>query len=428
MLNLLNDKTRRDVLRLTTAGLFIPSLSGWMKVLAKHSADTTGTAKPKHKSCILLWMDGGPSHKDTFDLKPDSKGAGEFKPIKTSADGVEISEHFPKLAKQMHHGAIVRGMSSPEGAHPRAKYYAHTGYREGQGGLTYPSIGSITSSELGDNNSSVPNFVTIGARQYGSGFLGPKHQPLLVQNADKGLEDLKSLVSEGQFNKRVSLLQEMDSAFHREQKSDLVIDHKTNYERAVKLMQSKEAKAFDINSEPSASKSKYGSGKFAEGVLMARRLVEVGVPFIEVTLGGWDTHDNNFSRVKSLSESVDSAMAALIEDLSQRGLLETTLVIWMGEFGRSPGINTRGANPGRDHYPKAFSLAMFGGGIKGGKVIGKTDKEGAEVVEQKTSIQDFLATTCELLGINHAKKNEAANGRPIQIVEKAKPFTKLLKS
>jgi hypothetical protein len=423
--SLLHDSTRRDLFRLSAAGAMVPSLSGWLKVLARH-ADTKAPNAPKHKSCILLWMDGGPSHKDTFDLKPDSKGAGEFKPISTAASGIQISEHFPKLAKLMNHGTLVRGMNSPEGAHGRAKYYCHTGYREGQGGLTYPSIGSITASELGPKDASVPNFVAIGARSYGSGFLGPKHQPLLVQDPSKGVEDLKSLVSEGQFGKRLGLLEEMESAFHREQKTDLVIEHKTNYERAVQLMQSKEAKAFDLSQEPAASKSKYGSGRFAEGVLMARRLVEVGVPFVEVGLGGWDTHMQNFDRVKSLSGQVDSAMSALISDLKDRGLLETTLIVWMGEFGRTPHINTKGANPGRDHYPKAWSLAMFGGGTAGGRIVGKTDKEGGEVVDQKTSVQDFLATTCELLKIDYTKKNDAANGRPITLVEKAKPFTKLV--
>lgn len=422
--SLLNDKTRRDILRYAAAGVFTPSLSGWMKVMANHAA--APETKGKHKSCILLWLDGGPSHKDTFDLKPDSKGAGDFKPIATSASGIQISEHLPKLAKVMNHGALVRGMNTPEGAHGRAKYYAHTGYREGQGGLTYPSIGSIAAMEIGKADASLPNFISIGNRSYGSGFLGPKHQPLLVQNPDRGVEDLKAIVNENQFSKRLGLLQEMESAFHREQKTELVVEHKTNYDRAVKLMQSKEAKAFDISLEPTANRSKYGTGAFSDGCLMARRLVEVGVPFVEVTLGGWDTHQENFDRVKTLSGKLDSPAAALITDLQERGLLDSTLVVIMGEFGRTPLINTRGNKPGRDHYPKAWSLAMFGGGMKGGRVVGKTDKEGAEVVDGKTGAQDFLSTVCELVGIDYTKKNEAANGRPVQIVEKAKPFTKQL--
>src|SRR5437868_3981484 len=189
-------------------------------------------------------------------------------------------------------------------------------------------------------------------------------------------------------------------------------------------MQSKEARAFDISTDP--SKSKYGTGRFADGVLMARRLVEVGVPFVEVALGGWDTHQDNFTRVKSLSEQVDAALSTLVTELKEKGLLDSTLIVWMGEFGRTPNINARGAKPGRDHFPRAWSLAMFGGGIKGGRVIGATDKEGASVVERKTSAQDFLATVCELLGIDHTKKNETPTGRPITIVDKPNPFTKMV--
>jgi hypothetical protein len=422
----LNERTRRDVLRLSAAGVFGLSMSGWMKVLAEKVAQKPTLTKGKHKSCILLWMDGGASHKDTFDLKPDSKGAGDFKPIKTSASGIEISEHLPKLATQMHHGVLVRGMSTPEGAHGRAKYFMHTGFREGQGGVVYPSIGSLVSQQLGRPEATIPNFVAIGNRSYGSGFIGPKHQPLLVQSPDKGLEDLKALVSETQFEKRVGLLKEMEAAFHREYKVDPINDHKTTYERAVALMQSKESKAFDLSQEPSANKSKYGSGRFADGVLMARRLVEVGVPFIEVNLGGWDTHQDNFERVKKLSGEVDGAVSALLADLKDRGLLDSTLVIWMGDFGRTPNINTRGAKPGRDHYPRAWSLAMWGGGLKGGQVVGKTDKEGATVEDRKTSAQDFLATVCELLGIDHTKENVTPSGRPIKLVDKPNPFTSLV--
>ena len=422
--SVLQERTRREVMKLSAAGVFGASLSGWMKVLA-NAAEAPAT-KPKHKSCILLWMEGGASHKDTFDLKPDSKGAGDFKPIATSAPGVQISEHLPKLAKLMHTGVIVRGMSTPEGAHGRAKYYGHTGYREGQGGITYPSLGAIASQELGSTSASVPNFVAIGGRSFGSGFLGPKHQPLQVQSPDKGVEDLKAIISEGQFNKRVGLLQEMESAFFKEYKADAITDHKTAYERAVKLMQSKEAKSFDLALEPAASRAKYGSGRFADGVLMARRLVEIGVPFIEVSLGGWDTHQDNFERVKKLSGEIDSPMSALITDLQERGLLDSTLIVWMGDFGRTPNINTKGAKPGRDHFPKAWSLAMFGGGIKGGQIIGKTDKEGAEVVERKTTAQDCLATFCDVLSIDHTKKNETPTGRPIQIVDKPNAFTKMI--
>jgi len=302
----------------------------------------------------------------------------------------------------------------------------HTGYREGQGGLTYPSLGSIVASELGKSDAAVPNFISIGARSYGAGFLGPKYQPLLITDAARGVEDLKASVSNTQFDSRLGLLDQMEKAFQGEYKAGVITDHKTSYERAVKLMHSKEAKAFDISLESSASREKYGSGKFGEGCLMARRLIEVGVPFVEVILGGWDTHQDNWTKVKANSQQVDAAESALITDLKARGLLDDTLIVWMGDFGRTPKINSRGAKPGRDHYPRAWTSTMFGGGIKGGRVVGRTDKEGGTVEEGKTNSQDFLATVCEVIGIDHTKQNEAANGRPIRIVDKPTPFTKLI--
>lgn len=420
----IHEQTRRRFLQLSAAGVGTVAMSGWMKVLADN-AKSKAIPGSKRKSCILLWMDGGPSHKDTFDLKPDSKGAGEFKPIKTAAPGLEISEHLPKIAALMNHGVVVRGMSTPEGAHPRAKYNLHTGYREGQGGLVYPSLGAITAKEIGDPTAAMPNFVSIGNRSYGSGFIGPKYQPLLVQDPARGVQDLKAVVSEKKFEERAGLLDQMEKAFYHEYQTGAAVDHSTTIERAISLMRSKEASAFDLSGEPAKARDAYGTGKFAEGVLMARRLVEIGVPFVEVSLGGWDTHQDNFTRVKSLSEQVDSAVGALLSDLKERGLLDSTLVIWMGEFGRTPNINTRGAKPGRDHYPKAWSLAMFGGGIQGGRVIGKTDKEGATVEDRPVGTTDFLATVCDILGIDHTKENVSPDGRPIRIVDKGnRPFTK----
>jgi len=418
-----NGLSRRDLLKMTSYGIGGACLSGWMNVLAARAAQ----AGQKTKSCILLWMDGGPTHKDTFDLKPGTKDAGEFKPIKTSVPGIEISEHFPKFAQQMKHAAIIRSMTTGEGAHARAKYFMHTGYREGLGGLIYPSIGSIASMEIGKKDFPLPNFVTVGNRSYGAGFLGARHQPIIISDPAAGVANLKPLVAETNFDKRVDLLGEMESAFFRDYQAGTATDHRTTYERAVTLMKSKEAKAFDLSTESSATRSAYGSTRFGDGCLMARKLVEVGVPFVEVSLGGWDTHQDNWDRVKSLSGQVDPAMSQLVIDLKERGLLDSTLVIWMGEFGRTPKINSRGAKPGRDHYPRAWSLVMSGGGIKGGQVVGKTDAEGASVAERPVSGIDFLATVCTALGINHTKSNNAPNGRPIRIVDKgATPIKELV--
>jgi uncharacterized protein (DUF1501 family) len=224
----------------------------------------------------------------------------------------------------------------------------------------------------------------------------------------------------------MGLLEDMEASFQRDYHAGLSQDHHTTYQRAVSLMQSKQARAFDLSLEPSRSKSAYGTSKFGEGCLLARRLVEVGVSFVEVTMGGWDTHQDNFGRTKTLSSTVDPAMSTLVRDLKERGLLDSTLVIWMGEFGRTPKINARGAKPGRDHYPRAWSSVMIGGGIKGGQVIGKTDKEGATVVERPITALDFLATVCKTLGINHNKVNQGPGGRPIRVVDKgAKPIEEL---
>src|SRR5262249_10059599 len=214
------------------------------------------------------------------------------------------------------------------------------------------------------------------------------------------------------------LLDAMEKAFYRDYKSGAALAHHTTYRRAVNLMKSKEAKAFDLSQESSATRKAYGGGRFGEGCLLARRLIETGVTFVEVALGGWDTHQNNWDRVKTLSRQVDPAMSQLVIDLKDRGLLDNTLVVWAGEFGRTPRINKRGAKPGRDHYPRAWTTLMMGGGVKGGQVIGKTDKEGATVVERKITAIDFLATICTALGINYNRQNTTANNRPIRIVDK----------
>ena len=419
---MLHDLSRRDALKLAAAGVSAFSLSGWFGALAQGVA----AQKTKTKRCVLLWMDGGPSHKDTFDLKPGTADGGPFKPINTSVPGIQISEHFPKFAPLMKHAAILRGMSTGEGAHGRAKYNMHTGYREGQGGVVYPSLGAIAAKELGREEFALPSFVSIGNRTYGAGFIGTRYQPLVVNDPTRGVENLKPLAGGAGFDGRVGLLEQMEKAFERDYQAEAVTAHRTTYDRAVTLMKSKEAKAFDLSLEPAASRKAYGANRFGEGCLLARRLIETGVSFVEVNLGGWDTHQDNFDRVKTLSGTVDPAMSSLVTDLKQRGLLDETLVIWMGEFGRTPKINTRGDKPGRDHYPRAWSTVLVGGGIKGGQVVGKTDKEGAAVVDRPVSALDFMATVCTILGIDYTKQNTTSNNRPIRIVDKGAKVVKEL--
>jgi hypothetical protein len=303
----------------------------------------------------------------------------------------------------------------------------HTGYKEGVGGLVYPSIGSIVSAELGKADFALPNFVAVNGRSFGSGYLGPKHQPLFVQDPMKGVENLKPLIGQGEFDDRVGLLEEMEQAFYHDYKVGSGTAHETTYRRAVQMMKSKEAKAFDLSDESAKVKEAYGDGKFGEGCLLARRLVETGVSFVEVTLGGWDTHQDNFNRVKKLSQQLDPAMSALVSDLKERGMLDDTLILCMGEFGRTPKITERGGTPGRDHYPRAWTTLMIGGGVKGGQAVGKTDAEGAEVVERPISALDFLATVCKVIGVDYTKVNNTPIGRPVRIVDKAgEPIKELL--
>ncbi len=417
--------SRREFFKLSSAGVLTTSLSGWLGALAARAA----AEGARHKACILLWMDGGPSHKDTFDLKPGTANAGEFKPIPTSVPGIQVSEHFSRTAQLMQHAAILRGMSTSEGAHARAKYYLHTGYKEGTAGLVYPSLGSIVSAELGRADSPLPNFVSVGNRSYGSGFLGPRHQPLVVADPSRGVENLKPSVAQRPFDDRVGLLEEMERGFYKSHPAAPVHEHQTTYDRAVRLMRSREAKAFDLSGEPAAVRAAYGNTRFGDGCLLARRLVETGIPFVEVVLGGWDTHQNNFERVKNLSAQVDPALSSLVRELKERGRLDDTLVIWMGEFGRTPKINSRGAKPGRDHYPRAWSTVLFGGGIPGGQVVGRTDKEGAAVEERPVSAIDFMATVCKALGIDYTKYNNTPIGRPVRIADRgAQPVKELFGS
>lgn len=418
--------SRRDALRLASSGVIAGSLSGWMPVLARSASEAPKGAPKKHKSCILLYMDGGASHIDTIDPKTDPDTRGEFKAIDTNVPGIQICETLPHLARQMDKIVLLRGMSTAEGAHPRAKYMMHTGYREGVGGLNYPSIGSIASMEIGDPKLPIPNYVGIG-RAHGSGFLGATHAPLVVNDPSKGVENLKPLVANNQFDRRLGLFEEMEAAFLKDYKATSSSDHTTTYRRAVEMIRSKEAQAFDLSKESAETRKKYGSGRFAEGCLLARRLVETGVSFIEVSQGGWDTHDNNFERVKTLCDQVDKPIAALLADLKERGLLDDTLVVWMGDFGRTPKINARSAKPGRDHYPRAWSAFMAGGGIQGGRVIGKTDPTGGDVIENKIAAIDLMASICQVLKIDAGKWNQSPIGRPIRIVDKAaKPIPGLV--
>jgi hypothetical protein len=438
--------SRRDWLRLSAAGVIGYSMSGWLERLA---ADTA-TDPSRKRACILLWMNGGPSQMDTFDLKPGHANGGPYKPIATSVPGIQIGEHLPKIARHADQMAIFRSMSTIEGDHDRATFYLRTGYRPG-GPVQFPPLGALLGKELGNETSELPNFVSIAPYRfnnpaaYGPGFLGPQHAPLVVgderflfnqqNNYDQALKVQDLLppkeITEEEVKERLNLFRGLEQDFVSAHGGIPGPSHQAAYERAVRLMQTSAAKAFSIEEEAPKLRDAYGRNLFGQGCLLARRLVERGVPFVEVTLGslqqvpeGWDTHQNNFDQVKKLCKVLDDAWAALMEDLKQHGLLDTTLVVWMGEFGRTPKINQA---KGRDHFPGAWSTVLAGGGIKGGQVIGKTSADGMTVTDRQMSVPDFLATVCHAVGVDHMKQNPSNVGRPIRIADPAaKPIQEVL--
>jgi hypothetical protein len=432
---------RRDLLRLSAAGVVGASVSGWFQTLASRAAEEAKTGA-KHKSCILLWMDGGPAQSHTWDVK---EGA-QYKLIDTSVPGIQISEHLPKLAQQMAHMAILRSMSTGDANHGTAHYLMHTGYRQGVGGVIYPSIGSIVSNEIADPDFDLPNYVAIGngifgGNYLGPGYLGPRHAPVILTDFSKGIENVKPFRGFAELDEQAGLLQDLDRKFLTRYQATPIEAHQKGYERALALMRSSKGKAFDFDQEPAAVKEAYGIGqntnqqgrqdpmvaafrgqnsRFAEGCLLARRLVEAGVPFVEVSLGGWDTHQGAAQPVRNLSNIFDPAMATLIKELKERGLLDTTLLIWMGEFGRTPGN-------GSNHFARAWSTVMAGAGLKTGQVVGRTNAKGEAVEERPISVIDFMATVCQALGIDANKRvREGGSGRPHRIVDPgAKPVTEL---
>ena len=305
----------------------------------------------KHKSVILLWMDGGPSHTHTFDMKPKS----QYKFIQTSVPGIQVCEHLPRVAQQMQHLAILRGMSTPEGDHNRARYLIHTGYRIGEAGIAYPDLASIVSAELGDPEAEMPNAVVVAPFNPppGPGHLGPLYAPVVIRDPAKGMEDLKAMADLANIDRRVDLVDQLDQEFRSRYQAETIEAHRKGYRAAARLLHSTKPKAFDLGQEPEPLRKRYGESKFAQSCLLARRLVEAGVPFVEVALGNWDSHSGaaQNGHHKKQMEQLDTPMAALIADLQDRGLLDQTLVIWMGEFGRSP-------IGGGDHYARAWTTVL----------------------------------------------------------------------
>ncbi len=429
--------SRRDMLSLAAAGVAAAPMSSWFGPLARAAAPPRGKAK---RHCILLWMPGGPSQIDTFDPKPGHKNGGPFKAIKTRTPGMMFAEHLPKVAAMSDHLAVVRSMTTKEGDHGRASFEARTGYAQ-QGPVDYPTMGPLLSRQLSDD-SDLPPCVSISSQRgfFGMnnpGFLGPAYTPLLVGDNDGRFTRLSAAeveralkvehltppahVSAKESEARVSILKDLDAGFVKRHPGRVGASYLAAYDRAARLMATGARKAFELGEEKASLRDAYGRNLFGQGCLLARRLIERGVGFVEVALTNnvgfpWDTHGDNFPAVKTLCEMLDPAWATLMADLKDRGLLDSTLIIWMGEFGRTPRIN---GGRGRDHWPNAWSAVLAGGGVKGGQAVGATSEDGMEVKERPTKVPDLLATACLALGINPEAENMASNGRPIRVVDKS---------
>ncbi len=379
--------------------------------------------KKRHKAAILLWMGGGPSTMDIWDLKPGASTGGPFRPISTSADGIQISEHMPLMAKQMHHMALVRSMSTREADHMRGRYYMHTGYVPNPN-VEHPSYGAVIAHELADTvpDLEIPPFVSVGGGSVGPGFLGMTWAPFVV-DSNGNVRNLDMGIDPSRLSQRLEMLDAIEGKFIGEKRGPSAEDHAKVLDKTIKILRSEQMEAFKVSKEPSDVQERYGNTGFGRGCLMARRLVEQGVPFVEVDLGGWDNHADIF---RTLSDNklpeLDKAMSALIEDLSERGMLDDTAVVWMGEFSRTPNIN---GNGGRDHWARSWTVAVGGAGFKRGVVVGETSSDGKEVVTEPYSSQDLMASVLKSLGISLETTFTAKNGRPMKIANAGKVIKEL---
>ncbi len=383
-------------------------------------------AKAKH--VIYLFMAGGMSHVDTFDPKPKKKDImGKTETIPTKADGLMLGHYLKNTAAVADKLCVINSMNSTQGAHEQGAYIMHTSYPM-RGTIKHPSLGSWVVKLGGRIHPELPGFVAVNSPpdHAGGGFFGAKYAAALIGSPDEGLQDshLAAGVSAVDFERRLTLADKLNRQFHGRYPNADVQAYEELYREAIALMNSKDLKAFDLREEPEATRNLYGPGRFAQGCLLARRLVENGVRFIEVQLGGWDTHYDNFTGVEGRCKEFDQAYAALITDLEKAGKLQDTLVVVATEFGRTPELKVEHQN-GRDHHPTAFSCVLAGGGIKGGVNHGLTDASGDKVKEGIVSVQDFNATIAHALGLPYDTVLMSPTKRPFKIADKGVPITRL---
>lgn len=370
----------------------------------------------KAKNVIFLYMAGGMPHVDTFDPKTASDVKGNTTPLSTNADGVQISSLLPRMAAQADKFAVVRSMTTKTGDHSGGNYLMHTGYAR-QPGISHPQMGSWAQHFLGRRSKIVPDSVVIGGGNPGPGFFPPDHSPLPIGDPSKGIKDLVPSIEKQRFERRLKYADTFRKAFEDAFPHEDVRSYADFYDETVKLFDSKTTELFDINKEPANVRGLYGNSRFGRGLLLARRLVQNDVRYVEVQLGGWDGMHGSLAVGNSRTNEMDGPVAALLQDLAANGLLEETLVVLTTEFGRTPKVNGRG---GRDHFPKAFSIMLAGGGVKGGQVIGQTDDRASNIESEGYGPKDLHTTIAYALGLPIDKRVHVLGGRPFFVGNRGK--------
>jgi len=408
--------SRRSFLQHVSAGAVAAGTLNFRQLMSVQAEEL----RKQGRSMILLWMQGGPSQLETFDPKPGTESGGQTTAISTAVSGIQIANGWDQTAKVMKDIALIRSATNKEGQHQRATYQLHTGYLP-TGSVRHPSLGANLAKQLADLTRDLPAVVSVG-QTVGAGYLGVDYEPFNVDNPGQLPRNLAAPIAANRYTRRLGLLDKLEDDFASRGGQTVVDNHRRLYQKASKMVLSSSVSAFDISQESESVQAKYGDSDFGRGCLLARRLVEAGVTFVEVQSRGWDTHDDVFNRVSKLASDVDPGMAALVSDLKDRGRLDRTLVVWMGEFGRTPKINPR---TGRDHWPRVFNVAIAGGGIRGGQVIGSSSADGTMVQQRPVTIPDLFCSVCKSLQVNPRIESISPLGRPLKIVDGGKPVDEL---
>lgn len=410
--------TRRTALK-TAAGL---GLSFLVPALGAKAASERGPKR--QKSLIVLWMAGGPSQLETWDPHAGSETGGEVRAIETRIKGLQIADMYPQMAEQIQHLNVVRSLISKEGDHERGTYFMKTGYRPDPV-FKHPALSAIVSHQRPVDGLEIPAHVSLGGGQWPArgGYFGASYDAFRVFNPGRQINNMRPLVGDSRQDRRLRSLDVVTESFARGRRIQTEKTlHQLTVQRALKMMSSEQLKALELDSEPESVRRAYGDTRFGRGCLVARRLIETGVRAVEVTLNGWDTHASNHTGHVTQAQELDPAFATLIAELNDRDLLDSTVVLCIGEFGRTPTINPLG---GRDHWPKWFSCVLGGGGLTAGQLIGETDPQGKKDAADPIEVKDLYATVLQTLGVDYAEEFITDIGRPIAFSD-GTPIERLL--